>query len=205
MEGAASPRPRCPSSAVSRSATFCEVAKTRRASPSADAVEPLRPDGAVRGRAATPRIGRARCGRARMPGGTGGAARRPCSGAARNTTGTSSRSPCRWPAVRLREVGSRQRNAWLRTRAPGYHLNGSVTTSASWPRRGARGEVVSEDLGAAARERHLRTADGDPHGVASDDRVVERPEQQLVQPAHVPGDRAGRRAPPAAPLARSGI
>ena len=59
---------------------------------------------------------------------------------------------------------SRQRNACVSTRSPGYHLNGTETMSASWPRaRSCRDELVGEDLDAAARERHLRPADGDSH------------------------------------------
>ena len=85
-------------------------------------------------------------------------ARRPCSDGGRRTTGTSSRSRGRSarPSASVRS-SSRQRNACVSTRSPGYHLNGTVTRSASCPRaRQLGGQVVREDLGAAARERHLR-------------------------------------------------
>src|SRR4029078_8583505 len=45
----------------------------------------------------------------------------------------------------------RQRNAWVSARAPGYHLNGRETRSASWPR--ARSSVTSSSVKISARPR----------------------------------------------------
>ena len=95
--------------------------------------------------APTPRTGRTRCGRSPTPAGTGAGARRPCAGGGLRRTGTSSRSTASTgrPFASSRS-SSRQRNACVSTRSPGYHLNGTVTSvglvaaGAAAARRGRR-------------------------------------------------------------------
>ena len=114
---------------------------------------------------ASRRTGRAPCRRARTPGGTGARATRACPRWRTRYDGNfvAITMSIRLPSTSSRS-SSRQRNACVSTRAPGYHLNGTETMSASWPRSAELvDERVREDLGAAARERHLRPADGDPH------------------------------------------
>ena len=58
----------------------------------------------------------------------------------------------------------RQTNALSSTRSRGYHLNGTVTSAASCPRSfSSSRQPLGEHLCAAARERHLRMGDDDPH------------------------------------------
>ena len=56
----------------------------------------------------------------------------------------------RLPSASVRS-SSRQRNACVRTRAPGYHLNGTVTLSASWPRTRSSSTRASLKISAPPR------------------------------------------------------
>ena len=150
--GGAAPRRRCPSTAR---AGRRRSARSRTRLPrlaEATRVEPLHlaAERAVVRR--TRRTGRAPCGRARTPGGTGGAARRPCSGGARSTRGTSSRrrGRSRRPSASVRSA-SRQRNACVSTRSPGYHLNGIVTSRPRGRARAAAATSSSAKISAPPR------------------------------------------------------
>ncbi len=183
---AAAPLRRDPSTRAGASATLARWRSRRAGLAERAPVEAVHGAAASRGPAARDRTGRAACRPARTPGGTGARARRPCSGGAPRTTGTSS------PITR--SIGSpfasvrssrRQSSGSVSTRSFGYHLNGTrhELGAVAAPLE-ARGELAREDLGAARLERHLRQADGDPHR-AADDRVVLRPEDDLVQPLDV--------------------
>ena len=123
------------------------------------------PRGAARGPQATRRTGRARFRRARTPAGTGARARRPCSDAGRRTTGTSSRSRGRSGGRRPPRGRAAARGTPASARArPGYHLKGTVTSSASWPR--SRSSSTRRSLRISAPPRTNGTwaqADRDPH------------------------------------------
>ena len=65
------------------------------------------------------------------------------------------------PLLSLRS-SSRHAAACGRISSFGYHLNGSDTRSVAMPRaRSSRDQLLHEQLGAAAHERHLRLAHQD--------------------------------------------
>ena len=64
---------------------------------------------------------------------------------------------------------------------PGYHLNGIVDELGLVTARPQCGdEVVRHHLGPAAHERHLRRADGDPHGFCSSSSRVMRSSRSSI-------------------------